>query len=246
MPTRFNYRITIEYDGTRYHGWQSQNNAIGIQNLIEKSIQKLTGKKIRVTGSGRTDAGVHARGQVANFHLSNPWAEYKLLKGLNAHLPEDIVISEVKEVPSEFNARFDAKRRIYQYFILDRETAIHRNFCWQVFYKLDKVNLFKLGPVLQGLHDFSSFSRLETQTESKMCEVFESTWRQESDFLIYRIEANRFLHGMVRTIVGTMVDTARGRFKEGQFEQIFRARDRNLAGQTAPAQGLFLEEVIYE
>lgn len=246
MDMKYNYCMIIEYDGTRYHGWQSQNNAIAIQNLVEASIHKLTEEKIRITGSGRTDTGVHARGQVASFLLNKKWSLHNLRKGLNAFLPEDIVVKEVKEVPAGFNARFDAKKRIYQYYIYPGETAIHRGHCWQMFYKLNKSVLFNLGSVVKGVYDFSSFSRLETQTSSKMCQVFDSAWSEEHDFLIYRIEANRFLRGMVRTIVGTMIDVARGRFSAEQFEQIFLARDRNKAGQTAPAQGLFLEEVLYE
>ena len=238
--------MIIEYDGTRYHGWQSQNNAIAIQNLVEESIQNLTEEKIRITGSGRTDAGVHARGQAASFSLNKKWSLQKLTKGLNAYLPEDIVVKKVMTVAAGFNARFDAKKRNYQYFIYQGETAIHRSYCWQIYYNIDKKVLFNLSSVMKGIHDFSSFSRLETQTSSKMCQVYNSTWREEHEFLIYRIEANRFLRGMVRTIVGTMIDVARGRFSPEQFKQILLARDRNQAGQTAPAHGLFLEKVLYE
>jgi len=246
MDKKYNYCITIEYDGTRFHGWQSQNNAVAIQNLVEDSIYKLTEEKIRITGSGRTDAGVHARGQVANFYLNKEWSLHKLYKGLNAFLPDDIVVKEVREVPAGFNARFDAKKRIYQYYIYLGETAIHRSFCWRIYYRLNKTVLFNLSSVVKGLHDFSSFSRLVTPTSSKMCEVFDSTWSNEQDFLIYHIEANRFLRGMVRTLVGTMIDVARGRFPSEQFEQILLARDRHKAGQTAPAHGLFLEKVLYD
>jgi tRNA pseudouridine38-40 synthase len=238
--------MTIEYDGTRFHGWQSQNNAIAIQNLVEESIFKLTEENIRITGSGRTDTGVHARGQVANFLLTKKWLSDKLCKGLNAYLPEDIVVKNVHKVSTDFNARFDAKKRIYHYYIYLGETAIHRSYCWQIYYNIDIAALFNLGSVVKGIHDFSSFSKLETQTSSKMCQVFDSVWREKQDFLVYRIEANRFLRGMVRTLVGTMIDVARGRFSPEQFEQIFIARDRKKAGQTAPAQGLFLEKVLYD
>ena len=135
---------------------------------------------------------------------------------------------------------------MYQYYIYLGETAIHRHYCWQIYYKIDKEALFKLGSVVKGVHDFSSFSRLETQTSSKMCQVFDSEWSEEQNFLVYRIEANRFLRGMVRTLVGTMIDVARGRFTPEKFEQIFLAQDRKKAGQTAPPQGLFLEKVLYE
>ena len=238
--------MIIEYDGTCFHGWQSQKNAIAIQNQVEKSIFELTEEKIRITASGRTDAGVHARGQVANFYLNKKWPLRTLCKGLNAHLPADIVVKDIKDVTSGFNARFDAIKRVYHYYIYLGETAIHRRYCWQIYYKIDKAALFNLSSVVTGVHDFSSFSRLETQTSSKICRVFDSEWSEEQDFLVYRIEANRFLRGMVRTLVGTMIDVARGRFSSEQFEQIFLAQDRKKAGQTAPPQGLFLEKVLYE
>jgi tRNA pseudouridine38-40 synthase len=246
MDMKNNYSIIVEYDGTRYHGWQSQNNALAIQDILEESIQKLTEEQVRITGSGRTDAGVHARGQVANFKLKKKWNLHKLYKGLNSKLPEDIVVHQVKEMPPGFNARFDAKKRVYQYFVSPGESAIHRRYCWQVFYKLNKMALYEISPVLIGVHDFSSFAKLEADNSSRMCEVYESNWSEEHGFLIYRIEANRFLWGMVRGIVGTMIDVARGYFSKEQFENILLARDRNQAGQNAPAQGLFLENVVYE
>ncbi len=240
-----NIRLLLEYDGTNYHGWQSQENSKTIQDFLEFAIEKLTQEKIRVTASGRTDAGVHAKGQVVNFYIKKNLPIHNICMGLNTYLPQDIVVKNADEVDLNFNARFNAKKRVYQYYIMLDRTAIYRKFCWQIFQKLDISILKILAKSIVGEHDFSAFAKLEAQTESKICHVYESQWRTQADFLIYRIMANHFLHGMVRAIVGTMIDVARGRFTVEQFEKFLYSRDRKMAGESAPAQGLFLEEVIY-
>jgi tRNA pseudouridine38-40 synthase len=237
--------LLVEYEGTNYHGWQSQTNARGIQDILEEAIVKLTQERVRLVAAGRTDSGVHARGQVVNFHLQKELPVNKIYMGLNSYLPRDIVVKKSEEVSTEFNSRFDAKKRVYQYYIHFERTAIYRNLCWQLFAKVDSQQLFPLAEAILGEHDFTSFCRLETQTNHKNCQVFESNWRLENNFLIYRIAANRFLHGMVRTLVGTMIEVGRGRLKPKQFTSILLAKDRNQAGNTAPARGLFLEEVVY-
>jgi tRNA pseudouridine38-40 synthase len=240
-----NIRLLLEYDGTNFSGWQSQADGHAIQDHVEAAIFRLTQEKVRITGAGRTDAGVHARGQVVNFPLSKALPVQKIFMGLNFYLPDDIVVKKAEEVPEKFNARFDARRRVYQYFISPERTAVSRNFCWQLFVKLDFSLLQTLAGLILGGHDFSSFSRLEAQAKNRICKIYESDWRIQNGYYIYRIVANRFLHGMVRTLVGTMVDVARGRFSREEFEEIFQSQDREKAGQTAPARGLFLEEVIY-
>jgi tRNA pseudouridine38-40 synthase len=245
MDEQRNIRVTLEYDGSGYHGWQSQKNANTIQDNFESALFELTAEKIRITGSGRTDTGVHARGQVANFFIGKMLTTEEIEAGLNAHLPNDIVVIKVEVVPPEFNSRFAAKKRVYQYYILPGRTAIYRNFCWQLFYHFDYEVLQDLSALILGEYDFSAFSKVDASKPSKNCEVFHSEWRENSGFMIYRIEANRFLHGMVRTLVGTMIDVARGRFTSHEFREILHSKDRNQAGQTAPPQGLFLEEVHY-
>ncbi len=240
-----NIRLTVEYEGTNYHGWQSQANARGIQDILEEAIFKLTQERVRIIAAGRTDRGVHARGQVVNFHLGKNLPQKNIYMGLNAYLPPDIVVKKAEFVSPEFHSRFDAKRRVYQYFISFERTAIYRNFCWQLFSKVNVEMLHPLAEMVIGEHDFASFCRLESQTTHKKCIVYESSWRLENDFLIYRISANRFLHGMVRTLVGTMIDVGRGKLLPLQFVSIFQAKDRLQAGEAAPARGLFLEEVIY-
>ncbi len=242
---RRNIRLIIEYDGTRYHGWQSQINARTVQDAVEKAIFKLTRERVRLAAAGRTDTGVHARGQVVNFYLEKDIPLHKIYMGLNTYLPADIVIKKAETVPDEFHARFNARMRIYQYYLLDGKTAIHRKYCWQYFHRFELPLLYNLAGRITGKHDFTSFVRLEAQGENKICEVSESMWKKEGNFLVYHIAANRFLHGMVRTLVGTMMDVARGRFRPEEFDEIFQAKDRSRAGTTAPAGGLFLEQVIY-
>lgn len=242
-----NIKIVLDYDGTAYHGWQYQEHSVSVQEMVEKAIYKLTGETVRVTGAGRTDAGVHARGQVANFKTHTSLPLHKIEMGLNAHLPRDIAVKSAEEVAPDFNARFDAQKRVYHYYISPRRTALLRRYCWQFFQKFDHRVLSRLAEMLLGEHDFGAFSRVEVQSNHKRCRVYESRWFWDDlrELWVYRIVANRFLHGMVRTIVGTMMDVARGRFTVEQFEEIFRSGDRRKAGPAAPARGLVLEEVIY-
>ena len=238
-------KMIVEYDGTAYHGWQYQDNAGTVQGTIEIALTKLLGEKIRITGSGRTDAGVHARGQVASFRTANPLECRKIGPGLNAWLPDDIRIKLVEEAGADFNARYSAKKRVYQYYLATEQTALYRFTCWQFFQPLDEQILHELAGQVIGVHDFGAFSKVQVQSEHKLCHVFESRWTRQDRLLVYRIAANRFLHGMVRSIVGTMVDVARGRFTVGEFGEIFAARDRTKAGTAAPAKGLVLEAVEY-
>jgi tRNA pseudouridine38-40 synthase len=240
-----NIKLTLEYDGTNYYGWQFQKEQPTVQGTLEKAIYSLTGENVRVTAAGRTDTGVHARGQVVNFFLKKQLALHNIKMGLNAYLPKDIVVVNAEEAPDTFNARFDAKQRIYQYYIYRNNTALYRNYCWQIFFKFDAEILNSLATEIVGEHDFGAFCRVEAQTKHKICRVTESYWRTENGFLIYRVAANRFLHGMVRTLVGTMIDVAKGRFTKEQFLEILISRDRTKAGLAAPSQGLVLDEVVY-
>lgn len=240
-----NIKLTLEYDGTNYNGWQFQKEQPTVQGALEKAIFALTGENVRVTAAGRTDAGVHARGQVVNFPLNKQLALHNIKMGLNAHLPKDVVVVDAEVAEDSFNARFDAKQRIYQYYIYRNNTAIYRNYCWQIFFNFDTDVLNSLAEKVIGEHDFGAFCRVEAQTKHKLCRVTESHWRYENNFWIYRVSANRFLHGMVRTLVGTMIDVAKGRFTIAQFSEILNSRDRTKAGLAAPPQGLILEEVVY-
>jgi tRNA pseudouridine38-40 synthase len=240
-----NIRLIIEYDGTDYVGWQFQINGRSVQEEVEKAIKQILQSEIRITGGGRTDAGVHARGQVASFTLERDVEIDLLAKKLNAVLPYSIIIREAVEVPMNFNARHDAKSRRYSYFISQEPTAIRRQYCWQVFQRLDFALMQKCAQQIIGEHGFRSFCKVETDLHHHSCTVSSAEWKKKDRMFVFEITANRFLHGMVRTIVGTMVNVGRGHTKIEDFARIMEAKDRSVAGMSAPAKGLFLEEILY-
>jgi tRNA pseudouridine38-40 synthase len=240
-----NIKIVIEYDGTEFAGWQKQPNGRTVQDEIENAILRIIQEQTQIIGAGRTDSGVHARGQVANFFTSSLMAEKEIHRGLNGVLPEDIVIHSVESVDEEFSARFSAKEREYQYFLSTELAAIDRNYCWQVGYKLEIDKMNEIANSLNGIHDFQSFCKTDSEVEHFRCQLFESIWYTEKSKLIYRVRANRFLYGMVRALVGTMVNVGRGFTETNEFYQIMESKNRSKAGQAAPAKGLFFERVIY-
>lgn len=240
-----NIKLVIEYDGTRYCGWQRQENGPTIQNELEKALRQLLQHDVTLHGAGRTDAGVHARGQVANFVTSSSMGLEVLVRGINALLVDDIVIHDVQTVPEDFHARYSAKERVYSYTISRNPSALMRNYIWQSAYALDIDCMNNAARLITGDHDFSSFCKSEADVEHYRCLVHAASWKQEGSLLIFTIRANRFLHGMVRALVGTMVDAGRGFTSFDEFKKIFEGKDRNLAGMSAPAKGLMLEEVRY-
>jgi len=241
-----NIKLTMDYDGTAYHGWQCQTDHISVQQKLEEAIEALTGEKKRVYAAGRTDAGVHARGQVISVKITSTLSLHKLRHGLNHHLPQDMAILSVEEVDETFHARFSAKGRVYHYYVVTSPNSLRRNFVWYVPQPFDSSLLNPLAERLIGNHDFGAFARNRAEVDHKRCIITESHWRQVDDFgWIYRVAANRFLHGMVRTIVGTIIDTARGRFTVDEFQAILDSQDRRNAGMAAPAKGLVFEEVKY-
>ena len=242
MPT---IRLIIEYDGTDYVGWQFQINGRSVQEEVEKAIKRILQSDIRITGGGRTDAGVHARGQVASFSVEREVEINLLAKSMNAVLPHNIVVREAAKVSIDFNARHDAKSRRYTYCISQEPTAIQRNYCWQIFQKLDFEMMQACAKQIIGEHGFRSFCKVEIDIHQHRCTVSSAGWTQNDRLLVFDIIANRFLHGMVRTLVGTMVNVGRGHTKIEDFASILEAKDRSVAGMSAPAKGLFLEEIIY-
>ena len=243
-----NLKIIIEYDGTGYHGWQRQRGDITIQETIEEKIGVITQEKIRLIGSGRTDAGVHAIGQVANFKIESEIGERNLLRGINSLLPEDIIIKSLVEVDERFHARYNAKSKIYLYQIFNSPvpSALYRNYSWFVHSLLDMDNMQTAAGQLIGSHDFSSFCAANNDTSDYMRKVINVSINQGKDGIIrFFIEANGFLKYMMRNIVGTLVDVGRGKLSPSEFLGIMKAEDRNMAGITAPPQGLFLKEVKY-
>lgn len=242
-----NYKLTIQYDGTNYSGWQIQNNASTIQQEITETLEKILQEKINLIGSGRTDAGVHALGQVANFRIEQKLDIYKIQHALNSMLSNSISISELKEVDENFHSRFDAKKRSYIYLISKSKSPFYNNYSYLLprFDDLDLKQLKSLSQVLCGEHDFTSFARKQTEVENKVCTVFNIHWKNSADRVIFFIEANRFLHGMVRTIIGTLLFTARKELSEEYLKNVLEKKDREEAAEAVPAKGLFLFKVRY-
>ena len=244
-----NIKVVLEYDGTNYHGWQVQANAISIQEIIEKALETLLREKVRTYVSGRTDTGVHAKNQVINFKISTLKMKVeKLMVGLNCLLPEDVAIKNVEEVPGEFDSRKSATSKVYRYIILNRKapTALERHRCWHIRAKLDVDLMNSCAAFLVGEHDFSSFRGARCNSSHAVRKVFRAAFTaQEDDFIQFEIEGRGFLKHMVRNIVGTLVDVGMGKTSLTEFKSIIDAKDRKVAGLNAPPQGLYLQAVNY-
>ncbi|HJX30875.1 MAG TPA: tRNA pseudouridine(38-40) synthase TruA [Thermodesulfobacteriota bacterium] len=242
-----NLKLIIEYDGTHYQGWQSQKNGLTIQDVLEKALSQILNQKIRLNGSGRTDSGVHALGQVASFKTESALDTNALLKGANSLLPSDILIKHIEEVPENFHARFSAKSRIYEYRIWNasQPSVFFRSYSWWVQTPLDVEKMHKTAVYLIGWRDFSSFQGADHEKVSPEREVLDVFFRHEGPEVIFFIQATAFLRHMVRTIMGTLVAVGKSKMSHEEFVEIVEARDRAKAGKTAPAQGLFLKEVCY-
>jgi len=240
-----NIKLKIEYDGTDFHGWQVQPSLRTAQGEIEDRLNTIFKHKVNLIGAGRTDAGVHALGQVANFQTESALEVEAILRGLNGLLPYDLVVKKAEEVDLSFNARYSAKSRVYHYRIYLGRTAILKRYVWEVLYSLSLERLLEATNEIQGNHDFSSFCVAESTKENNVCNVTMVDWEKSGDELIFKIEADRFLHTMVRSLVGTLVDVGRRYFSVSDFVNIMKAKDRKQAGPTAPARGLYLVKVKY-
>jgi len=243
-----NFKIIIEYDGTRYHGWQRQKKDATIQGEIEKALWIMTAKHLVLNGSGRTDAGVHALGQTANFLCDTDLEPGVFQRGLNSLLPEDIVIRECRQVDDTFHARYSVKSKIYHYTIFNHPVpaAINRLYVWSIRKQLDTEAMGFAASHIIGHHDFKAFEgagsvRALTTRHVMAADLVES----DNRLLTFRIEADGFLRFMVRNIVGTLVDVGLGKTLPAEFKRILKSRDRTKAGATAPARGLCLMEVKY-
>ncbi len=242
-----NIKLVLEYDGTNYHGWQTQPNLPTIQGTIEDTLAKLTKTPIQIIGAGRTDTGVHAEGQVANFQTDAQMPIVAFQKGLNAMLPRDIVVCSATEVSPEFHSRFSATSRRYRYTILNREypTALSRQTSYFFPKAIDVPRANVLCQVPVGKHDFSSFQKTGSDRINPICEIYEvSCWKKEP-YVYFEIEADAFLRGMVRAIVGTLLKCMKEDDAETELHHILEAKDRAAAGTSVPAHGLSLIEVKY-
>jgi tRNA pseudouridine38-40 synthase len=241
------FRLTIEYDGTEYSGWQLQNGQASIQGQLEAALARLFGVSVRVYGAGRTDAGVHALGQVAAFETPRPIDCAELRRALNALLPRDIAIVEAGIAQHDFDPRRDAVTRTYDYRILTRtsRSAFAHRYSWLVNQPLDLTAMKQAAAHFLGEHDFAAFRSLGSDERTTVRRVVASDWRAEAELLTYRIEGTAFLRHMVRTMVGLMVEVGRGKLTSWNASEILESRDRAMAPAAAPPGGLFLVNVRY-
>jgi len=248
VATKTNYKLLLEYDGSGYHGWQRQRGVLTIQEVVETRLAVMTCEPVVLSGAGRTDAGVHARGQVANFLTATRIPPRRLLEGLNSLLPDDIVALDLTPVPADFHARYRARSKLYEYRIHNssRFLALGRQYVWHISQPLRWDLMEVCLRSLEGRHDFSSFQAAGSGVRSRERTVLSVAILPLADEVwAIKISADGFLRHMVRTMVGTLVDVGRGKLAEEEFAAVFAARDRRRAGMTAPARGLCLLEVQY-
>ena len=247
MPL-YTYKLTIEYDGTLYHGWQKQPHQSTIQAAIEKALLLITGEAVSIVGAGRTDAGVHALAQVAHFHLTRSKEPHKLLAGINALLPQDISIRKLERVDSSFHARFGATRKTYCYFLDNGPTrSPHlRHTAWHIKTPINMSHMRRAASYLIGKRDFSSLIAADHDAKSRILDLQEVRITKKKEQIVFTLVASRFLKYMVRNIVGLLVEVGTGRRRPSEMIPILEAMDRRCAGRTAPAHGLFLMKVDYD
>ena len=243
-----NFKIIVEYDGSAYRGWQKQKNGTSIQQVLENAIKMITGQKVCVIGSGRTDAGVHAMNQVASFRCATNLPANNIYRGMNSVLPEDIVVKELEEVPFEFHAQRDVKSKVYVYKIRNQRLrpALGRNYFWFIRFELDLERMRQAAKLLTGTHDFSCFCATGTDVKDRVRTIRKIEVKNEEEGNIeIMVEAKGFLKYMVRNIIGTLVEVGRSKRKSEEMKKLIELCDRKIAGATAPAHGLFLKEVRY-
>ncbi len=235
----------ISYNGTNYHGWQNQANAVGVQEVVESALSKIFRTKIEIVGSGRTDAGVHCAQQFFHADVDNEFDEPTWLIKLNSLLPRDIAIRSIQKVKAEAHARYDAYERSYEYKITRVKDPLLVCQAYYFFKSLDVANMNRAATLLVGEHDFECFSKVKTDVNHFICTLKKATWNQKGDLLVFNVTANRFLRGMVRAIVGTLLDVGTGKITMKEFEEIVKGKDRKKAGMNVPPEGLFLTSVKY-
>lgn len=239
------YFLEVAYKGTNYAGFQVQENAVTIQGEVEKAMEIFFRKKIELTGSSRTDAGVHARQNFFHADFEMAIKEKDPVYHLNAILPGDIVIKNIQEMPAEAHCRFDAKSREYNYYIYQNKNPFISETAWHYPFPLKMELLQQAAATVQAYTDFTSFSKRNTQVKTFLCDIQKSEWRAENDLLVYNVKANRFLRGMVRGLVATMVQVGRQKITIEGLKDILEGMDNTKADFSAPGHGLFLEKVEF-
>lgn len=240
------YFLHLAYNGADYHGWQSQPNAITVQETVEKALSRVLRRQVAIVGAGRTDTGVNARSMYAHFDVDNEIADpQRLISALNSLVGRDIAIYGIRRVADDAHARFDAVARTYKYFVTTRKSPFDYRFAWNPPYRLDVNAMNAAAARLADYIDFTSFSKLHTDVATNNCRIYEARWTAEGDRLTFTIKADRFLRNMVRAIVGTLVDVGRGKTSVDEFCRIIERKDRCAAGASVPGNALFLWQVDY-
>ena len=242
-----NIKLVIEYDGKKFGGWQKQPNKLNIQGEIEKAIEEITGEKVELNASGRTDAGVHSLGQTANFKTNSKIDIEKIPMAINSKLKQSIRVIKAEEVDENFHARYACKRKKYRYVINNSKygSAIYRDLEYHIPMKLDAKKMAEAARYFEGEHDFKGFKASGTSSKSSVRTIYKAEVKEDGDKIIIELTGNGFLYNMVRIISGTLVDVGLGKIKSEEIPEIIESRDRTKAGKTLPAQGLYLVEVYY-
>lgn len=244
-----NFKLTIAYDGTEFHGWQAQPGLRTVQETLENALREMTGEDgLRLNASGRTDTGVHALGQVANFRSETTRSAEVLFRGVNARMPEDVILHSLAEVADGFDANRDAKRKLYRYVLHDGDVPdlFLRRYCYHTRYRLDEEKMRRAAQCLLGRHDFRCFETEWPNRASSVRTIMHLAVSRFGDWIWLDVEADGFLYNMVRAIVGTLMNVGRGYWPESKVQELLEAGERTQAGPNAPAQGLFLVRVMYE
>ena len=240
------YFIYFCYDGSRYHGWQTQPNAHTVEQEMEQALSTLLRREVLLTGAGRTDAGVHARLMVAHFDTDAPVDEVQLAYKLNRLLPADIGVRRIEAVGSDMHARFSATSRTYRYYIHTQKNPFRRNSSCELHYQLDFDRMNEAAAMLLEYSDFGAFCKSHTDVKTTLCHVTEARWEPLSEHgWCFVIAANRFLRNMVRAVVGTLIDVGRNRLSLDDFRRVIEGRKRTEAGESMPGKALFLEDIKY-
>ena len=239
------YFFEITYDGGNYNGWQNQANALGVQQVVEETLSKLLREKIAIVGSGRTDTGVHCIQQFFHADIVKKIDRYELKQRMNSFLPKDIAIRSIVEVKPSAHARYDARERSYEYHITTRKNPLLVARSYYFFKECDVLLMNEAASLLIGKHDFTSFSKVKTDVNHFECTIKKAQWIKKGDLLIFTIAANRFLRGMVRAVVGTLLDVGTKKISIKEFQSIIKSKDRKKAGMNVPADGLYLTRVKY-
>jgi tRNA pseudouridine38-40 synthase len=239
------YFFEIQYDGKGYHGWQSQKNAVGVQQVVAESLSTLMNTPTSIVGSGRTDTGVNCIQQFFHADFEKDFHTDTLLQKLNSYLPKDIVIKKILHTKPEAHARYSAISRGYEYRITRKKNPFLEGYTLHYFKPVNIQTMNRAAALILGAHDFQCFSKVKTDVNNFLCKVKKARWIERGDLLIFQIEANRFLRGMVRAIVGTLLEVGTGKISITEFKQIIKSKDRKKAGENVSPAGLFLTRVKY-